>query len=141
MYIDSLTKTYPAIFTHDEEGYFIEFPDLQGAYTGINNKDLSLGIAMAEEVLGMVLADRVENGEELPMPTDINKVKSEEDGFVTLIKVDMEKYFHDETLVKKTLTIPKWADDTAKRSGLNFSRLLTEAIGAKATELAFTREI
>ncbi|GFH42743.1 HicB family protein [Lactococcus hodotermopsidis] len=141
MYIDSLTKTYPAVFAHDGDGYFIEFPDIQGAYTGINNKDLSVGVAMAEEVLGMVLADFVENGEKLPIPSDINNVKYEDGGFVTLIKVDMEKYFHDETLVKKTLTIPKWADDTAKRSGLNFSRLLTEAIGAKATELAFNREV
>lgn len=140
MYIDALTKTYPAIFAHDGEGYFIEFPDVQGAYTGINTKDLSLGMAMAEEVLGMVLADLIESGEKLPAPSVINSIQHDKADFVTLVKVDLEKYFHDETLVKKTLTIPKWADDTAKRSGLNFSRLLTEAIGAKATELAFHQE-
>lgn len=101
MYIDSLTKTYPAIFAHDGEGFLIEFPDVQGAYTGINTKDLSLGMAMAEEVLGMVLADLIESGEKLPAPSAINSIQYDKADFVTLVKVDLEKYFHDETLVKK----------------------------------------
>jgi ABC-type nitrate/sulfonate/bicarbonate transport system substrate-binding protein len=31
-------------------------------------------------------------------------------------------------LIKKTLTIPKWADKAGKKLGLNFSKTLTDAI-------------
>lgn len=30
--------------------------------------------------------------------------------------------------IKKTLTIPKWANDLAVRKGYNFSKILTDAI-------------
>ncbi|MGK3931014.1 type II toxin-antitoxin system HicB family antitoxin, partial [Enterococcus faecium] len=91
-------------------GYFIEFPDVQGAYTGINEDDISYGIAMAQEVLGMVLADYIEHEDLLPEPTPINKISVEDDSFTTLIRVDVAKYLKDTELVKKTLTIPQWAD-------------------------------
>lgn len=57
------TFTYPAIF-HSEEnaGFMIEFPDIPGAYTGINESDIIRGVAMAEEVLQMVLADMLDHG-------------------------------------------------------------------------------
>ena len=127
--IKMLLRAYPAIF-HPEEngGFFIEFPDIQGAYTGINENDVTLGLTMAEEVLGMVLADYIENDDIIPEATPINKISMENGSFVTLVKVDIEKYFKDTTPVKKTLTIPSWADKTAKRLGLNFSQTLTEAI-------------
>ncbi|MDR1567429.1 MAG: type II toxin-antitoxin system HicB family antitoxin [Streptococcaceae bacterium] len=84
---------YPAIF-HSEEngGYFIDFPDIQGAYTGINENDIAYGLLMAEEVLEMVLADYLENHECLPKPTPLNEINHKSDEFVTLVKVDIEDY-------------------------------------------------
>lgn len=128
-----LLVAYPAIF-HPEEtgGYFIEFPDVDGAFTGINEDNLAFGLEMAEEVLGMVLADYVENGEELPKASSIQEIEATTKDMVTLVKVDMEKYFKDFTPVKKTLSIPKWADDMGKRAGINYSRLLTDALANAA---------
>ncbi len=124
-----LAKAYPAIF-HPEEngGFFIEFPDIQGAYTGINEPDIAYGIVMAEEVLGMVLTDMIEHGDSLPAPTPINDVAHDTASFVTLVRVDLEQFFKDTKPVKKTLTIPTWADNLGKKAGVNFSQLLTEAI-------------
>jgi len=56
---------------------------------------------LAEEVLGMTVADLIESGEDIPMPTPIEGIKVE-NGFVNMITVDVEKYIRDMTLVKKT---------------------------------------
>ncbi|WP_354626860.1 type II toxin-antitoxin system HicB family antitoxin (plasmid) [Enterococcus faecalis] len=81
----SLKVAYPAIF-HPEEGggYFIEFPDVQGAYTGINENDIAYGLLMAEEVLGMVLADYIENNETLPKASELNSISHKPDEFVAV---------------------------------------------------------
>lgn len=132
---EPLTKTYPAIFHPEEKGgYFIDFPDIQGAYTGINETNLSYGIAMTQEVLGMVLADYLENGEKLPIPTPIKQIPIDEQAFTTLISVNVADYLKDKELVKKTLSIPIWADKLGKRMGINFSVLLTEAISQQVDE-------
>lgn len=138
-----LLVAYPAIFhPEDNRGYFIEFPDVDGAFTGINENNLAFGLEMAEEVLGMVLADYVESRESLPQPSSISEIEKSTPDMVTLVKVDMEKYFKDVSLVKKTLSIPKWADEMGKRSGINFSRLLTDAIAnaARTFELEVTTD-
>jgi len=130
-----LLKAYPAIFRPEEGGgFFIDFPDIQGAYTGINEDDIVFGLTMAEEVLGMVLADYIENNDEIPTATPIYDIPVQKNGaFVTLVKVDLEKYLRDSTVIKKTLTIPLWADKIAKRLDINFSQTLTEAILQKIT--------
>ena len=86
---------------------------------------------MAEEVLGMTLADMLEKGETIPKPSGIKELSCD-DGFVTLVMVDVEKYIRDTTLVKKTLNIPKWANDLGVRLGVNFSKALTDTISAMA---------
>lgn len=120
---------YPFVFKKEiPQGYFIESVDVKEAYTGINTDDVSLGISMAEEVLGLVLSEYIERGIEIPKATMINNIKAKEDEFVTLIKIDLDKYLKDTNLVKKTLSIPKWANDKGLRLGVNFSKVLTESI-------------
>lgn len=97
-----LWVVYPAIFTPEKtSGYLIEFPDIQGAFTGINNDDLVYGLKMAEEVLGMVAADYLESGESLAAPTSLNEINCGQDSFVTLVKTDVADYLKDGQLVKK----------------------------------------
>lgn len=120
---------YPFVFKKESpKGYFIESVDIKEAYTGINTDDISFGISMAEEVLGLVLSEYVERGIELPKATPIKNVKIKNEEFVTLIRIDLEKFLKDTSLVKKTLSIPKWANDKGTRLGINFSKVLTESI-------------
>ena len=120
---------YPFVFKKESpQGYFIESVDVKEVYTGVNTDDISFGISMAEEVLGLVLSEYVERGIELPKATPIKNVKTKNDEFVTLIKIDLEKFLKDTSLVKKTLSIPKWANDKGTRLGINFSKVLTESI-------------
>ena len=130
----SLIKAYPAVFKPEiNGGYFIDFPDIQGAYTGINEDNIEYGLSMAEEVLGMVLADYIGHDDELPKATPINKILVENGAFVTLVKVDIEKYLRDITPVERILNIPLWVDNAGKRLGLNFSQILIDAILDKTT--------
>ena len=53
---DNMAKyVYPAIFTPEEKGFSVNFPDLQGCYTC--GDDLADAIYMAEDVLAFTLYD------------------------------------------------------------------------------------
>ena len=128
----SLNMAFPFVFHKEEDGgYFIECKDIDGVYTGIDEDDIAYGMSMAEEVLGMTLADMLEKGESISKPSNIKDVSCD-DGFVTMIMVDVEKYIRDTTLVKKTLNIPKWANNLGVRLGINFSKVLTDTISKMA---------
>lgn len=130
-----LKKVYPAVFETDPVGYGIYFPDVEGAVT--QGADIADGLEMASDVLGIMLADLVERGKDLPEPTPLNKVLvNKETQFVTLVSVDLAEYLEMNEPVKKTLQIPKWADKRGKDLGINFSRTLTEAILEKSMERA-----
>ena len=53
-----------------------------------------------------------------------------------IITVDVEEYSrkHFDKAVKKTLTIPKWVNDMASDMGINFSKVLKEALIDKINE-------
>ena len=128
-----LKKIYPAIFEKDPVGYGIYFPDIEGATT--QGVDINEGLEMASDVLGIMLADSLESGAELPAPTPLNEVAFDKSyQFVTLVSVDLSEYIKANERVKKTLEIPRWADIRAKKFGLNFSQTLTEAIMEKTAK-------
>ncbi|MDR2834109.1 MAG: type II toxin-antitoxin system HicB family antitoxin [Streptococcaceae bacterium] len=143
--------TYPAIFYYDDtQGiqavYSIHFPDIPFGATQGN--DIDNGLDMASDWLGIMIADYIEKGENPPIPSNINDLSPEknnpfkddtefyfnydpEKSFVTLVSVDLKDYLDNDKPVKKTLTIPKWADRLGKELQLNFSQTLTEAIAEK----------
>lgn len=141
--------TYPALFYYDDADdtsapYFVHFPDFSDM-SGTQGKDISDALEMASEWLGMNTADCIENDIDLPKPSDINSLslvehnpfKDDKDielkfdtkkSFVSMVCVDVNKYLGNQEPVKKTLTIPRWADKLGRELGLNFSQTLTEAI-------------
>ena len=122
-----LKKIYPAVFEKDPVGYGIYFPDIEGAAT--QGSDIGEGLEMASDALGIMLADLLERGAELPDPTPLNELAFDKSRqFATLVSVDLSEYIKTNERVKKTLEIPKWADIRAKKFGLNFSQTLTDAI-------------
>lgn len=122
---------YPAVFTEEENGYSVSFPDLDGAYTC--GKTLSEALSMAEDVLSLTLVDYEDRKEEIPDPSPIKSVPSDANEFVSLIPCDTEKYrrLMKNQAVKKTLSIPEWLNEAATAAGLNFSQVLQEALKLK----------
>lgn len=119
---------YPAIFHKAEEGgFWISFPDLPECFT--EGDDMKQAYEMAAEALGLALVNRKEEKEEIPMPSEIDKIQNEE-GIFVVIEFDMQEYLrkHNAKAVKKTLSIPQWLNEEATAMGINFSQVLQEAL-------------
>ena len=123
---------YPAVFTPEDTGYSVFFPDLDGCYTC--GDDLQDAIMMAEDVLAYVLYDMDKEGKEVPKASRIADIVVESpDDFVNYIACDTIEYakMHNNRAVKKTLTIPEWLNEAAIKAGINFSQVLQEALMEK----------
>lgn len=137
--------SYPAIFYYcpEEDGYYINFPDIEGA--GTQGDSIEDALYMASEYLGIMASSILENGGKLPKKSNINEISVVEDfpfkdedefvgyydldkSFISLVYVELDDYFGSQELIKKTLSIPKWTNDFGKKMNLNFSKLLTDAI-------------
>lgn len=119
------------------DGYFVYVPDVN-AYTEGNS--MYEAIVMARDLLGTFSLD----DDPLPAPSDeatarrIAKEKADEpeegiifsDLPVTLVDIDTEKYRKqlNKKSVKKNCTIPSWLNQKAEAAGLNFSKILQDAL-------------
>lgn len=141
--------TYPALFYYDEVSYYVYFPDFGGA--GTQGDSISDAMGMAEDWLGITAADIVQNGVKLPLPTQINKLSltadspfkedpngdiefDQEQSFISMVTIEIDNYLTSDKLLKKTLTIPEWADVLGKKMNLNFSQTLVSAIAEKSMD-------
>lgn len=119
---------YPAIFDYADDGITVEFPDLPGCVTcGDTDEE---AFKMAREALALHLYGMEEDNEEIPTPSKVSEIKTEDNQSIALIDVWMPIYRHEieNRSVKKTLTIPKWLDDLGNEHGVNYSQLLQEAL-------------
>lgn len=144
--------TYPALFYYDgtenenANPYFVHFPDIKGV--GTQGSTITDAIAMGAEYLGMMVSHYIENGEPVPHPSGINSLslidndpfKDDADftltydpdkSFISLVTVNVAEYLGQQDPIKKTLTIPRWADKLGRELGINFSQTLTEAIAER----------
>ncbi|WP_010631367.1 type II toxin-antitoxin system HicB family antitoxin [Sporolactobacillus vineae] len=119
---------FPAVFTRSDEGLMISFPDLPDCEaTAASTEE---GFEHAREALALHLYKMEENNEDIPQPSDATEIQAEANAFVTVIDAWMPplRKKMENQAVKKTLTIPKWLDDAAKSAGLNYSRILQDAL-------------
>ena len=115
--------TYPAIFTKEESGYFVDFPDIKPCYT--EGKTLEEAVIMAKDVLESCIEYILECGEQLPTPSDIDSLIGDK---LMLIVADIENIKSQTRYVKKTLSIPYWLNVAAEKEHINFSGVLQEAL-------------
>lgn len=122
---------YPAVFTPEDGGYSINFPDFESCYTSADT--LEEGLHMANDVLCLTIYDMEESGQSVPRPSKITDVKTNGEEFTTLVECDTLAYrkFFDNKAVKKTLTIPAWLNTMAEREEINFSAVLQRALKAE----------
>jgi predicted RNase H-like HicB family nuclease len=126
---------YPACFYQEDDGrYSVVFVDFDLASYGDNLVD---AIYMAADAAAGRILSMLYDGEKLPLPSNIKKVKPDSsNGFVSMVCIDLEslKANHDESLVKKTLTIPSWLNKAAEKQKINFSSTLKEALLEKIAQ-------
>lgn len=119
-----MLQIYPAII-HEEEGYWIEFPDLEGCQTC--GQTLEETMEYAQEALGLYLVSLAENGQAIPAPSNIADISTEE-GQTTYISTDMNAYRRDTRAVKKMLSIPAWLAKEAEENNISLSKVLQDAL-------------
>lgn len=119
---------YPAVFTKEDHGYSVFFPDLEGCYTC--GDDLHDALMMAADVLAFTLYDYEKDNREIPEPGNLKTIETGDDEFVNYVACDTLEYrkLHNNRAIKKTLTMPEWLNEEAAAKGINFSAVLQEAL-------------
>ena len=117
--------TYPAIFTYEDNQYWVEFVDLKGCFS--DGKTLAEAMENAKEAMGLFLEDL----EEYPKcTTDIKNIKLEDNQIISFVTINLEenRKKYENKSVKKTLSIPAWLNTIAEKENINFSQLLQKAL-------------
>ncbi len=125
---------YPAIFTPCKElsGYTVEVPDLPGCVT--EGRDLAEAIEMGIDAASGWILDEMEDGNDYPVASMYSSVSCPEGSFVNLLVLDMDEYSekYGSKTVRKNITIPAWLNTYGEKRGINFSRVLQDALLASA---------
>lgn len=124
MKIDTLL-TYPAIFTFEDNQYWVKFIDLEGCYS--DGKTLAEAMENAKEAMGIYLEDL----KEYPKCTEnIKEIVLEKNQIISFVSINLaeHKKKYESKSVKKTLSIPAWLNTLAEKKNINFSQILQKAL-------------
>ena len=122
----SRKRAYPIFLFPDSEGYLVKIPDFDIMTQG---DSIPEAMEMARDAIGIMGIDLEDEGKEIPEPYSI-KMKPENNVIMTLVDVDFVTYRKkmDNRAVKKNCTIPYWLSVEGDKAGVNYSRLLQDAI-------------
>ena len=122
--------SYVAIFTYDEDGICIDFPDLPGCCPCADKDNTEMALKNAKEALGLHIWGMEQDNEELPESTPITKLKLAPNQIPTLIDVFMPSVRErmNTRSVNRTVTLPAWLNAAALEQNINFSQVLQDAL-------------
>lgn len=117
---------YPIILKKSGDGYYVEIPDFE---SGTQGENIAEAMEMARDAIGLLGIDMEDDGKAIPLPYS-QKFRAGEGDIVTLVDIDFAEYRRkaDNKAVKKNCTIPYWMSVEADKIGLNYSRVLQDAI-------------
>lgn len=120
---------YPVVLTPDECGYLVYVPAFNIDTSG---RDMADAMEMARDAIGIVGIEYQDRGLDMP-DSDAGEIVTEKDDIVTYVDIDFDAYRLkcDNRRVRKNVTIPYYLNVKAEKLGLNFSRILEEALLAK----------
>lgn len=135
-----MKKAYPIFVAEHMGGYLVFVPDFE-IYT--EEKSLVDAMEMARDAIGYQAMSFQDDGKELPEALNYDEAvvaaKANNDifdysqGIITMVDIDFSEYKkkHDNRMVKENCTIPYYLNEAAEKEGINFSRLLQEALQEK----------
>lgn len=132
-----MKRVYPILIAQCNQDFLVFIPDWD-IYT--EGKSMLDAIEMARDAIGLKGIDFEDDGKEMPEASSyeaaIQKAKENTEifdytqGILTMVDVDFVEYRrkHDNRMVKKNCTIPYYLNVEAEKLGINFSKLLQEAL-------------
>lgn len=119
---------YPAVFTYEPgQEIAVEFPDLGCATSGIDDQDALLS---ARELLGCVMNGLEEDDKEIPFPTPLDEVLTQQNERAVLIDVYMPsvRMACADRPVSRAVTLPAQLDAATQEQGIDLSQVLQDAL-------------
>lgn len=132
-----MKSVYPVFIAQCDKDFLVFIPDWD-IYT--EGKSMLDAIDMARDAIGLKGIDYEDDGKEMPQVSSyeaaIQKAKEDTEifdytqGILTMVDVDFTEYRrkHDNRMVKKNCTIPYYLNVEAEKLGINFSKLLQDAL-------------
>ncbi|WP_125767306.1 type II toxin-antitoxin system HicB family antitoxin [Lapidilactobacillus wuchangensis] len=118
---------YAVILTKDNDEnypYTVSIPALDGLTEG---KSVADALEMAEDYIGTFSLES-----DLPADDDsLPAVNTNQSASFVRVNVSDYQRRHDNSVIKKTLTIPNYLNELGNKQGINFSATLTEALKEK----------
>lgn len=139
-----MKEAYPVFVKECGNDYLVYVSDME-IYT--EGKSLVDAIEMARDAIGLKGLTIEDDKKEIPAPstmeTAYEKAKADadedfdySDGLLTLVDIDFDAYRRkaDNRAVRKNVTIPNWLNIKAEEMGINFSKVLQEALKERIYE-------
>ena len=131
-----MNLTYPAIISHEDDVFYIGFPDIEenieDCFYVTYGDSFNDAIEMGKEYLILKLEDYENNKKNFPKASSISdlkkKLKNNQEIVYITLNYEYEKSLIKLAYVKKTLTIPSYLDMLAKNKNINFSQVLQNAL-------------
>lgn len=134
-----MKKAYPVFIAENKGDYLVYAPDMD-IYT--EAKSLVDAIDMARDAICLTGIEKEDGLESVPEPSDMNAAKEitiekadgddfrYSTGICTLVDVDLTEYRkkYENYSVKKNCTIPYRLSVEAEKAGINYSKVLREAL-------------
>lgn len=119
---------YPIVLSQGTDHIIVYIPDFD---INTQGNDYADAIEMARDAIGIMGIDMEDEHEELPKPSKITNVSKEQaNDIITLVDVDFAEYRRKNDLraVRRNVTLPRWLDFEAEKSGINVSAVLQRAL-------------
>lgn len=125
-----MREAYPIYLEQqNDKKYLVYVPDFDSYTEGKNMAD---AIKMARDLIGAMGISLEDENEIKPKPFS-NKYKATKKEIMSIVDIDFAEYRTSLDLkpVRKNCTIPKYIEVAAEKKGINFSKVLTEALAVE----------
>lgn len=119
---------YTAVITENNGTYYAKVPDVDGCIT--TGSSLSEAIELITDALNLSLVVLEDEGVKPKEPTVQSDVPHQPEDILTIIQADTLKYrsLTDTKSVRKNVSLPAWMINLGDKRGINYSKLLQEAL-------------
>ena len=122
--VEIMKGVYQVLIKRTDDGYYVYIPDWDIHTQG---SDLADSIEMARDAIGIMGIDYED--EKIKFP-DVKDHERGDYDYLTWVDIDFKQYRLKlkNMSVRKNCTIPAWLNEKAEEQGINFSKILQDAL-------------